>query len=56
VKRRDGGCVRCLSASRLHVHHILPFADHPNLRLDPDNLVTLCRLCHHAEHRKGVKP
>ena len=56
VRVRDGGCVTCHSAVDLHVHHVLSFADHPDLRLDPDNLVTLCRECHIDAHRKGVKP
>lgn len=54
VKRRDGGCVRCHSAADLHVHHVRSFAEYPELRLDPDNLVTLCRLCHVEAHRKEV--
>lgn len=53
VKRRDGGCVECRSAAELHVHHVRSFAEFPALRLDPDNLVTLCRPCHIEAHRKG---
>lgn len=56
VKRRDKGCVDCRSIVELHVHHIRSFAEHPELRLDPDNLLTLCRSCHIDRHRKGVKP
>ena len=43
-------------AADLHVHHVKPFAAHPEIRLDPANLVTLCRPCHIDEHREGVKP
>jgi len=53
VKHRDGGCAECGSAADLHVHHIRSFAEFPALRLDPANLQTLCRPCHHAKHRKG---
>jgi 5-methylcytosine-specific restriction endonuclease McrA len=54
VKRRDGGCVRCNAVGDLHVHHVLSFAEHPELRLDPTNLLTLCRRCHIDEHRREV--
>ena len=49
---RDGEqCTIChtpLSASRLHVHHIVPFRTFPDKRKanDPENLVTLCPDCH----------
>jgi hypothetical protein len=57
VKRRDGGgCVECGSARGLHVHHVRSFAAYPELRLDPANLVTLCRVHHHDVHRKEVTP
>lgn len=56
IRKRDGGCIKCHAAGDLHIHHIRSFADYPDLRLDPDNLVTLCRPCHYAAHRKGVKP
>jgi len=32
--------------NHLEVHHCLPFHLHPNLELDPDNLITLCRTHH----------
>jgi thymidylate synthase (FAD) len=35
----------------LHAHHILPvWADAAHAR-DPENLITLCKLCHRAVHR-----
>lgn len=53
VKRRDGGCVDCGSAAELHVHHVLSFAEYPELRLEPTNLQTLCRSCHYEKHKGG---
>ena len=38
----------------LHVHHVRSFAEYPELRLVPDNLVTLCREHHHDRLRKEV--
>lgn len=45
---RDGGrCQRCGATERLQVHHIT----YERLWCeDPDDLVTLCRLCHRQEH------
>src|SRR5574343_468427 len=58
VYARDGyACVRCEARKSgprsLHVHHLKSWADYPELRFDLDNLVTLCRDCHHDAHRKG---
>src|SRR5574343_64887 len=39
-------CVACDSRESLNVHHIKPYHDSPELELDPDNLVTLCRRHH----------
>lgn len=35
-------CEACGGAENLEVHHILPFHLHPDLELDPNNLITLC--------------
>ncbi|MDE2470911.1 MAG: HNH endonuclease [Bradyrhizobium sp.] len=35
-------CAVCGSETGLEVHHIRPFHLHPNLELEPTNLVTLC--------------
>ena len=55
VMSRDGGtCLRCgiaPSGSRaLHLHHVESWESAPERRLDPDNLVTLCRSCHQWAH------
>ena len=46
-------CVKCGSTEHLEAHHIKPFAEYPDLRLDLDNGITLCRACHRALHKKG---
>ena len=35
-------CEVCGSKNKLNVHHIKPFHLHPELELDPKNLITLC--------------
>jgi len=35
-------CYVCGSKKKLQVHHIKDFSTHPELELDPENLVTLC--------------
>jgi len=58
VKKRDNfTCQMCgTRGGRLHSDHILPFATHPELRLDLDNGRTLCAPCHRARHKKEGKP
>ena len=36
----------------LNAHHIRRFADYPDLRLDLDNGVTLCKACHKRVHKE----
>jgi hypothetical protein len=41
---REPRCVACGYKGRwVQVHHIKPFHIHPQLELDPDNLITLCQ-------------
>jgi hypothetical protein len=40
----------------LAAHHVKPFAEFPESRLDVTNGLTLCRVCHMAVHGKTVKP
>jgi 5-methylcytosine-specific restriction protein A len=35
-------CAHCGSVKKLEVHHLKPFHAHPELELDPKNLITLC--------------
>lgn len=35
-------CAVCGKKEKLQVHHINPFHLHPELELDPNNLITLC--------------
>lgn len=39
-------CAACGGGKELNVHHIEPFHRNPELELDPDNLITLCREHH----------
>ena len=46
---------------KLQVHHKRPFHAHPELELDPDNLITLCDECHGTDahldrHYKSWNP
>jgi 5-methylcytosine-specific restriction endonuclease McrA len=35
------------------VHHIVPLSEDFDLRLEWENLIPLCRACHHAVHDEG---
>ncbi len=55
VFARDGyRCQRCGSPKKgkrgIHGHHIKGWAEHPESRFDPNNIVTLCRKCHEWVH------
>lgn len=49
-----GLCVMCSKAGRYVratvVHHVQTVEDRPDLRLEPGNLMPLCRDCHEREH------
>jgi len=59
-------CAVCGGTKKLNVHHIQPFHMHPELELDPTNLITLCTTekhglnCHllmgHLGNFKRVNP
>lgn len=53
---RDKKCVKCGTTEGLEAHHIKHFADYPEMALDLDNGITLCKKCHiqlHKEERNG---
>lgn len=37
----------------LNAHHLKKYHTHPELRLDVDNLLTVCEECHYEIHTKG---
>ena len=50
-------CRRCGSRDRpIHVHHIKPRADRPDLTFDHDNVEPICSVCHDLEHGKQWNP
>jgi hypothetical protein len=51
ARKRDGGlCQRCNDKGD-HLHHIISFANKEH-RADIDNLILLCRSCHHWVHSR----
>lgn len=48
-------CELCYQRDELveatHVHHKVEIVEDPDLRLDPDNLQSLCHSCHSRLHR-----
>ena len=60
ARERDGKCMYCGATEHLQVHHLLPFHIHPELELNPDNLITLCMVpgveCHyHHGHLDPIR-
>jgi hypothetical protein len=63
---KHGECAVCGDKDKLEVHHIKPFHIHPELELDPDNLITMCEsksygiICHlligHNGSYKDINP
>ncbi len=53
LERDNFTCQECGSTEQLHVHHILPFADHPERRWDINNGLTVCVSCHEKIHRRS---
>lgn len=46
IQREGGKCIVCGSTENIEVHHIYPFSTHPNLRLDPNNGICICKQHH----------
>ena len=51
VLSRDGHeCQCCGLKKHLHAHHLYGYKEHPDLRLDKGNGITLCQFCHDKYH------
>lgn len=52
-ERDNYTCVICgQHGGELNAHHVKPYADFPDERLNVDNGVTLCRICHRRVHKE----
>ena len=47
-------CTECGSGCDLEAHHLVRWADAPELRIVVENGVTLCKRCHVAAHAQGA--
>lgn len=60
IKERDNWmCLCCLSQKKivtvnLEVHHIVPLVEDMELKLEDDNLITLCRSCHEQAEKGQI--
>lgn len=45
-------CKICGNNHALQVHHIYPLDCSPELRVENNNLITLCECCHHDVHNQ----
>jgi hypothetical protein len=51
--RDKNACVLCSSTFDLHCHHIVSVVENPQLLLEQNNLVILCKTCHYKAHNNG---
>jgi len=60
LDRSHGLCERCLERGEMKpadaVHHRIPLSEQtvgdPDISLNPDRLIALCKECHEEEHRR----
>lgn len=50
--RDNNQCKICGNKCDLQVHHIYSLDNHPEMRLENNNLITLCTSCHHDVHNQ----
>ena len=59
INRDKGVCQICGGNKHLHAHHIFSYNQHPDLRVNVDNGITLCQFCHnkyHSYYSKNATP
>ena len=57
VFKRDGfKCRECGNDKKIHAHHIKTWEDAPELRVEVNNGLTLCTVCHNKHHHIDRKP
>lgn len=50
-KRSESGeCEDCGEEETLHVHHIVPVSERPDMCMDESNVVVVCNMCHAERH------
>lgn len=64
--QKNPNCAVCDGTEKVEVHHIKPFHEHPELELEPTNLISLCEstsygiVCHltigHLGNYKNINP
>ncbi len=55
IAQKGGACTDCGATQKLHVHHIQPVRERPDLAYDADNMTLLCATCHTRHHKSGRK-
>ena len=45
-------CYACGSTTRIHIDHVIPIAERPDLALDLRNLRPLCQRCHNGQRKR----
>lgn len=54
LTRDRATCQHCgVTGIEMHAHHLKSYRDHPELRQDVSNGITLCHRCHWTEHSKS---
>lgn len=56
LARDNNKCKICGNSDTLQVHHIYSLDTHPDMRLENNNLITLCDHCHHNAHNFIYSP
>lgn len=60
LAKDDYKCVCCGLDKHLHVHHLFGYAENPELAVNENNGVTLCKFCHGRYHsiygKKNINP